>query len=869
MDSRTGQFRVLLIAIAFLGYWTLLVYCDVWRPAPPGLSFQYAADGIHLADVVAGGPADRAGLRAGDRLLAVDNHPVSGRLDWMSVEANFEIGRPNRVTAERGGEIVSVELTPQLASWASWRAQHGPSLLLVRITQLATLSLGIFVALKRSRDPRALVGATFLATAGVFSLAVPHRFASVWRALPLLASLPLWVPFINNVAIAAWGYSFFAMLPRRRAFRWWLWLLIWLPVAPGLVGNAMFGYATIVLGRPAPFWPWTATLIASGIAYVGAAVVALLKNYRRLDDVNERRRVRILTLGSLVGVLAGAPVVVSYWRGTESNLDQAFIASPLVLIGTLLFLALPLSFAYAILRHRLFDVGIMIRQGLRYAMARRALLAIVPILLLLLGADVMAHSDQPVSVVLRSRLWAYLAIGVLALVARSRRQRWLDALDRRFFRERYNGQRLLRDVADDLRKSEGLEPAASVVAARVEQALHCRFVALALRDPRGSGYRAVAVSPPGHTPPSIAADNRVLTLTALLGQPVEVSESAAGWLARKLPSADIRAVQAADIELLVPVRSGQDSADAFLALGAKRSEEPYTDEDTELLMAIADNLAVRLAPAIAAARAGSPQVLAGRYQLEERLGEGGMGTVYAARDLSLDRRVAVKLVRQDLAGLPGAVERFQREARAAAAFSHPHVVTVHDFGVSAGHGFLVMELLVGPTLRDLLEREEPIAPARALPILKEVASAVDAAHARQIVHRDLKPDNICVVTQGTVEHAKVLDFGIATFVMAAEADSSPIQTTGGALLGTPAYMAPEQLRGEEPDPSWDLWALTVMAFEMLNGRRPFTTLSIQANIQSAAGIQARRAAIPAECEQIFASALAIDARLRPSSAGAA
>ncbi len=551
-----ASFASVLIAIAFLGYWTLLVYCDVWRPAPPGLSFQYAADGIHLADVVAGGPADRAGLRAGDRLLAVDNHPVSGRLDWMSVEANFEIGRPNRVTAERGGSIVGVELTPQLASWASWRAQHGPSLLLVRITQLATLSLGIFVALKRSRDPRALVGAAFLATAGVFSLAVPHRFASVWRALPLVASLPLWIPFINNVAIAAWGYSFFAMLPRRRAFRWWLWLLIWLPVAPGLVGNAMFGYATIVLGRPAPFWPWTATLIASGIAYVGAAVVALLKNYRRLDDVNERRRVRILTLGSLIGVLAGAPVVVSYWRGTESNLDQAFIASPLVLIGTLLFLALPLSFAYAILRHRLFDVGIMIRQGLRYAMARRALLAIVPILLLLLGADVMAHSDQPVSVVLRSRLWVYLAIGALAIVARSQRQRWLDALDRRFFRERYNGQRLLREVADDLRKSEGLEPAASVVAARVEQALHCTFVALALRDPRGSGYRAVAVFPPGHTPPSIAADNRVLTLTALLGQPVEVSESATGWLARKLPSADIRAVQAADIELLVPIRSG-------------------------------------------------------------------------------------------------------------------------------------------------------------------------------------------------------------------------------------------------------------------------------------------------------------------------
>ena len=84
MDPRTGQLRVALIATAFLGYWTLLVYCDVWRPAPPGLSFEYAADGIHLSEVVAGGPGDRAGLRTGDRLMAVDSHPVSGRLDWKS-----------------------------------------------------------------------------------------------------------------------------------------------------------------------------------------------------------------------------------------------------------------------------------------------------------------------------------------------------------------------------------------------------------------------------------------------------------------------------------------------------------------------------------------------------------------------------------------------------------------------------------------------------------------------------------------------------------------------------------------------------------------------------------------------------------------
>jgi hypothetical protein len=140
----------------------------------------------------------------------------------------------------------------------------------------------------------------------------------------------------------------------------------------------------------------------------------------------------------------------------------------------------------------------------------------------------------------------------------------------------------------------------------------------------------------------------------------------------------------------------------------------------------------------------APRLLADRYRLERRLGRGGMGTVYVALDTSLDRRVAAKLVREDLVGLPGAAERFQREARAAASFSHPNVVTVHDFGVTGGHAFLVMELLDGRTLRDTLRIEERIDCQRALAILRDVTAAVEAAHRRQLVHRDLKPENICL-----------------------------------------------------------------------------------------------------------------------------
>ena len=368
-----------------------------------------------------------------------------------------------------------------------------------------------------------------------------------------------------------------------------------------------------------------------------------------------------------------------------------------------------------------------------------------------------------------------------------------------------------------------------------------------------------------------------------------------------MPADDICSIQAAAIELIVPVRSEPGDVSALFVLGPKRSEEPYTEDDGELLMAIAESLAVRL-PTVEVAAGSSvegfeecpacggcyesgtgrcraegarlvavtaPRLLAGRYQLERRLGRGGMGTVYVALDTLLDRRVATKLIRQDLVGLPEAAARFQREARAAAAFSHPNVVTVHDFGVAGAHAFLVMELLDGRTLRDALRVEERLTCECALAILRDVSGAVDAAHRRQIVHRDLKPENICLVSHGAGESAKVLDFGIAKFLALGDSDPLSTDPTGAALLGTPLYMAPEQLRGEDAGPSWDLWALAVIAFEMLIGSHPFASATLLGNVgirESAA--DPRFANLSNECQQVFARALALDRAVRPESAAA-
>src|SRR3984893_11104294 len=235
MKDRLAQVGVLLVGTAFLGYWALLVYCDVWRPAPLGLRLSADAGHLLVDNVIAGGLAERAGLRAGDRIASFDGHPIADRLDWMTVEANLEIGRAIPLSLERDGAVVQSAITPALASWQSWRLEHGLELLVVRAMLLVTLLVALLVAMKRPRDSTALVGSAFLPTIGAFSVTLPYRLASVWRALPPIASVPLWIPFMSSVAIAAWGFSFFAIFPRVRLRGRLTWCAVWIPMVPGLI----------------------------------------------------------------------------------------------------------------------------------------------------------------------------------------------------------------------------------------------------------------------------------------------------------------------------------------------------------------------------------------------------------------------------------------------------------------------------------------------------------------------------------------------------------------------------------------------------------------------------------------------------------
>ena len=213
------------------------------------------------------------------------------------------------------------------------------------------------------------------------------------------------------------------------------------------------------------------------------------------------------------------------------------------------------------------------------------------------------------------------------------------------------------------------------------------------------------------------------------------------------------------------------------------------------------------------------QVVAGRFEVESLLGAGGMGAVYKARQLSVDRLVALKVLKRDILDDQQAVRRFFLEAKATSRLSNPHTVTVHDFGqTEEGLLFIAMEYLDGHDLRDRLRTTGHIPASEAVAIVDAIAQSLDEAHSMEIIHRDLKPENIFLVKSGETDaFVKVLDFGIAR---AQSLTGDKGLTTTGSIAGTPAYMSPEMVKGEKVSASADVYAMGVILYEMISGRQP-------------------------------------------------
>ncbi|MBN1567845.1 MAG: protein kinase [Acidobacteria bacterium] len=862
-----------------------------------------------IRTVEPGSAAAKAGAEPGDILLPqnsdglfqVPGQPDTGPYYWKN-------GHTYRIEVRRREESRFINLTIQRMPLKNWiiLPRLRPPLVSLLISILEFI-LAAIIAFRKPDDITARMGALFLAALGIIII---YGFNLDYGWLSIVVSLPRpfsWLvvlfPGLCEGLFVSIGITFAALFPRRLFHQRWIWHLFWLPAAM-LVPLIVFSGYLRFYSFPKWYPDWYRNLaVIAGLAGWLAIAVFLIMNYRALRNLNDRRRIRVLVAGGMISVLGYMFITAAKHLPGWSFVSQ--LMSPpynILLVLSCLGCALPIAMAYAILKHRLFDIRVMIRQGVQYAAGRGALLSLAPFVVILMAGDLLIHRSQTLEAILSRRglLYALLAGGGVTLHLCQRK--WLDALDRRFFREQYNAQRVLRAVIEEIREARSFEKVAPSVVSKIETALHPEFAAVLVRRPGETKYRALAAQE--KAPPPISASSKLIALMRVLGKPVDISESQSGWLSTQLPAEESEFLRRARLEWLFPISLTEGQTEALLVVGPKRSEMPYSREDQELLQGITTSLALLLEQspiAVSDSRgfeecpecgtcydSGSgncrkegavltplpfPRLLAQRYRFEKRLGAGGMGMVYQALDTELDRQVAVKLIRPELTASTDAALRFRQEAKAAASFSHPNVVTVHDYGVSEKQGaYLVMELLRGMTLRQLMNETGRLSAERALEILEDVCAAVNAAHRKRLLHRDLKPENIFLTDSEGVETVKILDFGVVKHIAGEEFSTRSVALTEpGVLAGTLKYMSPEELRGEPPAESWDLWALTVVAYEMLVGVHPFSRAT-SSEIRNAIlddykmPLQKHLPEAPATWHQFFDRALAYDPASRPQSA---
>nr|MDQ3347488.1 PDZ domain-containing protein [Acidobacteriota bacterium] len=647
-----------LAAAAHVLYLSLLISCDLLRVAPRGFVPRFEDGRVTAANLDPDSVAARAGIRDGDRLVSANGQILLDHSDWQRMSVHVDPSRPLILVLERNGARFTVGL-PLSSGVQAWRgATQMPGVMAFRAAQVGTLGFALLVAFKRTFQPSALLGALLLGSLATVSLSLPMRLAVFWHALPGWMQAPVWLPFTTSAAAGVLLFAFAAVFPRR------IWSTTWIAVAvvPGALVVAWHLHWGIQLMRqpgPATGLGNAAPVVSLvNFAYAALAVALLVLQRRAAGTVTDQRRIGVLILGTAIGAAAAVGVIAGYWRDPGTGI---FETRPMTLLA-LVFLAMPASFAYAILRHRLFDVRLIVRQGLRYALARRSVDALIPVLGALLLVDVVVHRQEPLASLVEARWWWYLFVGGALLLVRSRREQWLRRVDRRFFRDRYDAHRLLTSIAEQVGRAASFDAVAPAIVQQIDEALHPTFASVLRRVSTASSYSRGSGGISESGPVALPSSLTVIALLSVLRKPLALSLGETAWVRHQLPLEERALLLEHGIELLVPI-SGSGTGElplGLLVLGPRRSDEPYNQEDLDLLTTIAHAVGAVLersddseeglaectrcgrcydsAAGVCAndghtlSRTRGSLVINERYRLECRLGRGGMGVVYSATD---------------------------------------------------------------------------------------------------------------------------------------------------------------------------------------------------------------------------------------------
>ena len=718
------------------------------------------------------------------------------------------------------------------------------------------------------------------------------------------------------------------------------WIQAALPVLPLPVFIVSVTAAAFLLGADAALRPlaWFAVNgwlfdVSFAIA-LGANVLIVIEGihrYRTVVNAVERRRIQLV-------VYTGVPAVFAYAIKAGVPLVASLVGRPVELpwlvAGVLQAIVLLPAFAlpYAVAVKHVFSPRTVLRRSLQYALARRTLSILILLPIIALVASLISERDRPLGdIVLGQPIFYAISLGFLALGLRYR-DAAQQALDKRFFRAEYDAREILVALANRVPLEQDPARLVATVMTEIDNALHPESIAVLA----GDDTELAVLSAIRTSITALPRDSGVATMLRWSDEPLEVFLDDERSSAARLPSSDRAWIRTSGASLLVPIfapsAQGTPTLVGLIALGGKRSEEPYTREDRKLLSGIAGQMSVALdlsrlrrrasstdgsvastptlTPTMVAQGAtagppalvmcpvchrcfaaadltalatgaicpedatllqpviGMPPIVDGKYRVDAVIGRGGMGAVFRARDMRLQRDVAVKVVRAELVANTDLRARFEREAQIVARLQHPAIVTVFDYGtLPDGAAFLVMEFVPGEDLRHRFKREQRLDVPVALELMRGVALGVDAAHRAGVLHRDLKPENILLPASGT--GPKVLDFGVAKLTDSAAVVGAHL-TTGATIVGTPAYMAPEQLRGSTLDQRADVYSLAVITFEALSGRLPFGGGSfIDLALRQAEGTRAVDfSGIPEPIGLTLRRALSLDPQERPATAAA-